>query len=338
MFRSPALGNFGSFGMMDTPGGTLGGTLAAEYSPMGPMLSNMGNPFASGFGDAPTPTMNLSLSRSNSDHEMDLSDPAAEDGEPSSLPNLNSPFSGFMNDHFPSSAKKTRSHISSVGGLQGVSRSPLRSERRALASDPRDDRPPVSFLTSTHPDSSRKPKGAAGNDIPSSPLGHASSAKPRKLWEGPPEPIPGGSLRLELGGNSTLKKSLDGWNSRMRSQHPPLGNPEGHSSYSRHHLPPGHSYRRLNTPIKLDPSPMHSKAMGPSTGQKRTIPNSAKSAREEKIPRSAGKENITFKRTPCNCKKSKCLKLYCECFAAELVCDGCNCSDCQNNDDFVSSI
>ncbi|KAI2494967.1 cation transmembrane transporter [Fragilaria crotonensis] len=37
------------------------------------------------------------------------------------------------------------------------------------------------------------------------------------------------------------------------------------------------------------------------------------------------------RRNPCNCKKSKCLKLYCECFAAELVCDGCNCNDCRNN-------
>lgn len=32
----------------------------------------------------------------------------------------------------------------------------------------------------------------------------------------------------------------------------------------------------------------------------------------------------------CNCKKSKCLKLYCECFAAGKFCDGCQCLDCQN--------
>ena len=36
------------------------------------------------------------------------------------------------------------------------------------------------------------------------------------------------------------------------------------------------------------------------------------------------------KRSPCNCKRSKCLKLYCECFAAERFCDGCNCTDCAN--------
>ena len=33
----------------------------------------------------------------------------------------------------------------------------------------------------------------------------------------------------------------------------------------------------------------------------------------------------------CNCKKSKCLKLYCECFAAKQECRGCNCQNCHNN-------
>lgn len=32
----------------------------------------------------------------------------------------------------------------------------------------------------------------------------------------------------------------------------------------------------------------------------------------------------------CNCVKSKCLKLYCDCFAAGIYCDGCNCKDCMN--------
>ena len=32
----------------------------------------------------------------------------------------------------------------------------------------------------------------------------------------------------------------------------------------------------------------------------------------------------------CNCKKSRCLKLYCECFAARQICQNCNCSNCEN--------
>jgi len=33
---------------------------------------------------------------------------------------------------------------------------------------------------------------------------------------------------------------------------------------------------------------------------------------------------------PCTCKNSKCLKLYCVCFAAEDYCYGCKCVDCKN--------
>uniref|UniRef100_A0A0N5B2K8 CRC domain-containing protein n=1 Tax=Strongyloides papillosus TaxID=174720 RepID=A0A0N5B2K8_STREA len=34
---------------------------------------------------------------------------------------------------------------------------------------------------------------------------------------------------------------------------------------------------------------------------------------------------------PCNCTKSQCLKLYCECFASGEYCKNCNCKDCHNN-------
>ena len=33
----------------------------------------------------------------------------------------------------------------------------------------------------------------------------------------------------------------------------------------------------------------------------------------------------------CNCKQSRCLKLYCECFASGIYCQDCNCQDCYNN-------
>ncbi|KAF8566900.1 hypothetical protein P879_07259 [Paragonimus westermani] len=38
----------------------------------------------------------------------------------------------------------------------------------------------------------------------------------------------------------------------------------------------------------------------------------------------------TYKK-PCNCTKSHCLKLYCECFARGIACENCNCSNCMNN-------
>lgn len=35
---------------------------------------------------------------------------------------------------------------------------------------------------------------------------------------------------------------------------------------------------------------------------------------------------------PCNCKKSKCLKLYCICFARQVACKNCNCVCCMNTE------
>ncbi|KAL9224511.1 hypothetical protein vseg_000537 [Gypsophila vaccaria] len=42
--------------------------------------------------------------------------------------------------------------------------------------------------------------------------------------------------------------------------------------------------------------------------------------------------DATLKRKKqCHCKHSRCLKLYCECFASGVYCDGCNCNNCFNN-------
>lgn len=36
------------------------------------------------------------------------------------------------------------------------------------------------------------------------------------------------------------------------------------------------------------------------------------------------------KKASCSCKKSRCLKLYCDCFASAEYCDDCGCLDCRN--------
>ncbi|NP_001360500.1 CRC domain-containing protein [Caenorhabditis elegans] len=41
-------------------------------------------------------------------------------------------------------------------------------------------------------------------------------------------------------------------------------------------------------------------------------------------------------RKPCNCTKSQCLKLYCDCFANGEFCRDCNCKDCHNNIEYDS--
>lgn len=48
-----------------------------------------------------------------------------------------------------------------------------------------------------------------------------------------------------------------------------------------------------------------------------------------------GKENCNEKAPEpkimrCTCKKSKCLKLYCQCFAEQKFCSGCKCCNCCN--------
>ena len=35
----------------------------------------------------------------------------------------------------------------------------------------------------------------------------------------------------------------------------------------------------------------------------------------------------------CNCVKSRCLKLYCDCFAQGVYCSGCSCQDCHNTEE-----
>ncbi|KAK3210695.1 hypothetical protein Dsin_015401 [Dipteronia sinensis] len=48
-------------------------------------------------------------------------------------------------------------------------------------------------------------------------------------------------------------------------------------------------------------------------------------------PNAEVKEGTPKKQKQCNCKHSRCLKLYCECFASGVYCDGCNCVNCCNN-------
>ena len=50
-------------------------------------------------------------------------------------------------------------------------------------------------------------------------------------------------------------------------------------------------------------------------------------AKRAKRPR---KEENHTEKVCCNCQKSRCLKLYCDCFAVGTYCEGCNCVDCLN--------
>ncbi len=44
-------------------------------------------------------------------------------------------------------------------------------------------------------------------------------------------------------------------------------------------------------------------------------------------------QQLPLSKRSCNCKHSKCLKLYCECFSSGEYCKNCNCMCCNNNKD-----
>ncbi|KAJ8750755.1 hypothetical protein K2173_015936 [Erythroxylum novogranatense] len=67
--------------------------------------------------------------------------------------------------------------------------------------------------------------------------------------------------------------------------------------------------------------------------QHQHLPGSRKleSPKSRSRPNTELKEGTPKKQKQCNCKHSRCLKLYCECFASGTYCDGCNCANCYNN-------
>ena len=117
--------------------------------------------------------------------------------------------------------------------------------------------------------------------------------------------------------------------------HPHQQRPTPTSGHHPRAFPPGPP----GSASKPSYSPVPPKMEYPGSTQKPPVfrgPPRPNSETPRQMPTVTGKENTSGKkkspgkRSPCNCKRSKCLKLYCECFAAERFCDGCNCSDCGN--------
>ncbi|XP_055934386.1 protein lin-54 homolog isoform X1 [Argiope bruennichi] len=68
----------------------------------------------------------------------------------------------------------------------------------------------------------------------------------------------------------------------------------------------------------------------PNNFRSSSVPPSHQSAHHS--PRRATPVEIDNRqRKPCNCTKSQCLKLYCDCFANGEFCNSCNCNNCYNN-------
>ncbi|KAG2713117.1 hypothetical protein I3760_04G160000 [Carya illinoinensis] len=78
-------------------------------------------------------------------------------------------------------------------------------------------------------------------------------------------------------------------------------------------------------PVEVPPPPPHHTAHPPLRVVKPDSPKSRPRANADV------KDGTPKKQKQCNCKHSRCLKLYCECFASGIYCDGCNCVNCYNN-------
>jgi hypothetical protein len=77
-------------------------------------------------------------------------------------------------------------------------------------------------------------------------------------------------------------------------------------------------------PTKPEPSDLYSATFGQDQSNTSSLDNGKDNGGIQK------KESEKQQSVTCNCKKSRCLKLYCDCFSAEQFCSGCKCDDCNN--------
>lgn len=83
----------------------------------------------------------------------------------------------------------------------------------------------------------------------------------------------------------------------------------------------------VSTPKHVNPPLSPVSGVGRRSGRSRYVGSPSKElGLSEDLATSAVKKRC------CNCRFSRCLKLYCECFAAGSYCEGCNCVNCHNNE------
>ncbi|KFK27822.1 hypothetical protein AALP_AA8G434300 [Arabis alpina] len=84
--------------------------------------------------------------------------------------------------------------------------------------------------------------------------------------------------------------------------------------------------------VKSVKPPPSSPATEVTTLQKPSIHRFSRVSKQDPlISQVESKDGTSNKHKHCNCKNSRCLKLYCECFASGSYCNGCNCLNCHNN-------
>lgn len=142
-------------------------------------------------------------------------------------------------------------------------------------------------------------------------------------------------MRVKIGSvgmdTTEVRRGIEGINSVLRGS--PVSAPKK-KSLGRHEPPVA--------AIRFNYAPDATSMAGYTTTPTRRGPhNMPQRPGWESTPTSArrgtGKENAendSSSQMTCTCKNSKCLKLYCVCFAAEKYCHGCKCNNCQNTPQF----
>lgn len=356
-----------SFGIMDTPTGNAG----VDYSPMYPEYTTFPDEFApSDYGL----TLNRSMSSDADEEQAFQLEKMKRRSSPAKSPfnRLTNDMSPFPNTAIDSSpVRNPNTGHASSSAKKEATRSPIQSEPSRSRSKTKRSAPQIPQITQED-DRMVHPSDSHPMSIRASPVAPSSEVKPRNLWQ---HQHSWNSMRVTLGAGphsalSSQKRTLDDINSRMRvSGFPPntsrhiIPTPHSLSGYDRHPPGPHTTYYQghtpfmphphvLNTPMRVPPdhptmatmSSAHKLHPGMSylQSQNHSSPPTLHSSRMKKpisINASAGKENSSNskgKDGKCNCKKSRCLKLYCECFAAKLYCSDCNCIDCYNRPEFES--
>jgi len=223
-----------------------------------------------------------------------------------------SPNRGHVSPHLMASLNRM------AGGARDKSSTP--PEKKKVVQKLNFDSNPVSMLTTPAPNTPHPDSKAASTSSPS-PL---TMPGPIKLEAGEPEtpPVDTASKRLSTGAavqrqavvpKAVMRTDLTGPAGALHSTTPPQQPKGGPAAAKTPQEPPAAHVSSSSKKVKASPAvatPVVQAAGGPApAGPKR-----------------------------CNCKNSKCLKLYCDCFKTGTYCNGCMCRDCKNTEEHESIV
>jgi len=206
-------------------------------------------------------------------------------------------------------------------------------------------RPPVS------PSPSQQPITAWARDSPSSGGGSSSgsqgsaSPSPRKQ----PKP-PNARLSMRFTSPQSVdRRRLEDKTSNRRLSWPPAGRGQSSKAQNKQELvapkaAPGYKMRGLKYHASVLPAAAGetrqdamSDADSAGEGSDGTSPEARPGKRKFRAEEETKQDHDDI--TPlCNCKKSRCLKLYCECFGSGRFCIGCGCANCANREWCVAEV